>query len=79
MTSRADIEIRGRLFRRADVGSQAVDGEPWPRNVLCCFASPNDKERIARISEILKKAASDIERLTQDDAATSKGTGPEPG
>src|SRR6478609_2589091 len=35
--------------------------------------SPNDRERISRISEILKKAASDIERLTQDDAATSRG------
>ncbi|MFL5614768.1 MAG: PadR family transcriptional regulator [Gemmatimonadaceae bacterium] len=37
--------------------------------------SPNDGDRIARISEILKKAASDIERLTQDDAKTSSSTG----
>jgi DNA-binding PadR family transcriptional regulator len=37
--------------------------------------APNDRERIARISEILKKAASDIERLTQDDAGAAKPSG----
>lgn len=35
--------------------------------------SPNDADRIACISEILKKAASDIERLNQDDAKASSG------
>jgi DNA-binding PadR family transcriptional regulator len=34
--------------------------------------SPNDRERIARISEILKGAAAEIERLTQEDATASK-------
>jgi len=34
--------------------------------------APNDRERIARISEILKRAASEIERLTQDDASSAK-------
>jgi DNA-binding PadR family transcriptional regulator len=34
--------------------------------------APNDRERIGRISEILKRAASDIERLTQEDAAAGK-------
>jgi len=38
--------------------------------------SPNDPERIARISEILKKAAADIERLTQDETGATKGTAP---
>ena len=35
--------------------------------------SPNDKERIGRISEILKRAAAEIERLTQEDAGVTKG------
>lgn len=34
--------------------------------------APNDGERIARISEILKRAASEIERLTQEDASAAK-------
>jgi len=34
--------------------------------------APNDRERIGRISEILKRAASDIERLTQEDAGAGK-------
>jgi DNA-binding PadR family transcriptional regulator len=37
--------------------------------------SPNDRDRIAKISEILKRAATEIERLTQDDAGTSKTSG----
>lgn len=46
--------------------------------------SPNDRERIARISEILKRAAAEIERLTQEDAgsgataAAGGGAGGEP-
>jgi DNA-binding PadR family transcriptional regulator len=36
--------------------------------------APNDRERIARISEILKKAAAEIERLTQDDAGAAGNT-----
>ena len=36
--------------------------------------SPNDRERIGRISEILKRAAAEIERLTQEDTATAKGS-----
>jgi DNA-binding PadR family transcriptional regulator len=35
--------------------------------------SPNDRERIERISAILKRAAAEIERLTQDDAGAAKG------
>jgi DNA-binding PadR family transcriptional regulator len=35
--------------------------------------SPNDRERIAKISEILKRAAADIERLSQEDSGTQKG------
>ena len=41
--------------------------------------APNDRERISRISEILKRAASEIEKLTQEDASTTKpssGAGP---
>ena len=34
--------------------------------------APNDRERIARISEILKRAASEIEGLTQADAGAAK-------
>ena len=34
--------------------------------------SPNDKERISKISEILKRAAAEIERLTQEDAPATK-------
>ena len=33
--------------------------------------SPNDRERLAKISEILKKAAADIEKLTQEGGDTS--------
>ena len=48
--------------------------------------SPNDRERIARISEILKRAATEIEGLTQEGAGAAKpssgsgapGTGGEP-
>jgi DNA-binding PadR family transcriptional regulator len=36
--------------------------------------SPNDRERISKISEILKQAAAEIERLTQEDAAGAKGS-----
>ena len=36
--------------------------------------SPHDRERLARISEILKKAAADIEQLTREDASTAKNT-----
>lgn len=36
--------------------------------------SPNDKERIGRISEILKRAAAEIERLTQEDAGATRGS-----
>jgi len=36
--------------------------------------SPNDRERIGRISEILKRAAAEIERLTQEDASSAKGS-----
>jgi DNA-binding PadR family transcriptional regulator len=31
--------------------------------------APNDKERLAKISEILKRAAADIEKLTQEESA----------
>lgn len=34
--------------------------------------SPNDRERIGRISEILKRAAAEIERLTQEEAGAAK-------
>jgi DNA-binding PadR family transcriptional regulator len=34
--------------------------------------SPNDRERLAKISEILKKAAAEIERLTQEEAGATK-------
>jgi len=34
--------------------------------------SPNDKERLAKISEILKRAAAEIEKLTQDEGASAK-------
>lgn len=37
--------------------------------------APNDRERIGRISEILKRAASEIERLTQEDAGAAKPSG----
>ncbi|HEY2376462.1 MAG TPA: PadR family transcriptional regulator [Gemmatimonadaceae bacterium] len=37
--------------------------------------SPNDKERLARISEILKKAAAEVERLTQEEGTTGKTEG----
>ena len=37
--------------------------------------APNDRERIGRISEILKKAASEIERLTHEDAGAAKPSG----
>jgi DNA-binding PadR family transcriptional regulator len=33
--------------------------------------APNDRERLAKISEILKRAATDVERLTQTDASTT--------
>src|SRR5690348_995237 len=36
--------------------------------------SPNDRDRIGRISEILKKAAAEIERLTQEDTGAAKGS-----
>ena len=36
--------------------------------------APNDRERIARISEILMRAASEIERLTQEDAGAGKAS-----
>jgi len=37
--------------------------------------APNDRERIARISEILKRAASEIEALTQDAGGAAKPSG----
>jgi len=37
--------------------------------------SPNDRERLAKISEILKRAATDIERINQTDATTAKPSG----
>lgn len=39
--------------------------------------SPNDRERIAKISEILKRAAAEIERLTQEDTSASKSSAEE--
>jgi len=38
--------------------------------------SPNDRERLGKISEILKKAAADIERLTQEEGASDKSERP---
>ncbi|HKW49746.1 MAG TPA: helix-turn-helix transcriptional regulator [Gemmatimonadaceae bacterium] len=38
--------------------------------------SPNDRERLAKISEILKKAATDIEKLTQEESTSGKSEGP---
>jgi DNA-binding PadR family transcriptional regulator len=39
--------------------------------------SPNDRERLTKISEILKRAAADIERLTQADTGAAKPPGGE--
>src|SRR5689334_161765 len=36
--------------------------------------SPNDRERLAKISEILKRAAAEIERLTQTESTASKAS-----
>jgi len=36
--------------------------------------SPNDRERLAKISEILKRAAADIEKLTQEESTAGKST-----
>lgn len=38
--------------------------------------SPNDRERLSKISEILKKAAADIEKLTQEESTSGKSEGP---
>ena len=37
--------------------------------------APQDRERLAKISEILKKAAADIERLTQEESTATKSEG----
>ena len=37
--------------------------------------SPNDPERLAKISEILKRAAAEIEKLTQAEGSTGKSEG----
>jgi DNA-binding PadR family transcriptional regulator len=37
--------------------------------------SPNDRERLAKISEILKRAAIEIEKLTQEESGTAKSEG----
>ena len=39
--------------------------------------SPNDRERLAKISEILKRAAAEIEKLTQEESSASKSQGGE--
>jgi DNA-binding PadR family transcriptional regulator len=38
--------------------------------------SPNDRERLAKISDILKQAAADIEKLTQEQSTSAKSEGP---
>src|SRR5690348_5420916 len=39
--------------------------------------SPNDRERLAKISEILKRAAAEIEKLTQEESSSAKTPGGE--
>jgi DNA-binding PadR family transcriptional regulator len=35
--------------------------------------SPNDRDRLAKISDVLKRAAAEIEKLTQEESDSSKG------